>query len=46
MRQSSYFEMLKIIQAKSEFHFDQVRLLLGEYRRQVEQMATASGACP
>jgi hypothetical protein len=37
---------MQIIQAKTEFHFDQVRLLLAEYRAQVEQMATASGACP
>lgn len=38
--------MVRIIHAKSAAHFDQVRLLMIEYRAAVEALATTSGACP
>jgi hypothetical protein len=36
---------MTVLAARSEMQFEQFRLLLGEYRAEAEQMATASGAC-
>jgi hypothetical protein len=35
----------RIIHARNEFQFDQVRLLLSEYREATLAMAEAAGAC-
>ncbi len=35
----------RIIHARNEFQFDQVRLLLREYREATLAMAEAAGAC-
>ena len=37
--------MTRIIPAKTEFHFDQVRLLMHEYHDVVFAMADASDVC-
>lgn len=37
--------VIQIIRAKTEFHFDQVRSLLHEYRDATTAMAEASDAC-
>ena len=37
--------MTRIIPAKTEFHFDQVRLLMHEYHDAVTAMAGESDAC-
>jgi hypothetical protein len=38
--------MSRIIAANSDAHYDQVRLLLKEYRAAVEAMAVGSEDCP
>ena len=37
--------MMRIIHARNEFQFDQVRLLLHEYHAVASELAEASGAC-
>ena len=36
---------MRIIHARNEFQFDQVRLLLSEYREATLALAEAAGAC-
>ncbi len=38
--------MTLIVPARSEMHFEQVRRLFAEYRRDIETRASAGGACP
>jgi hypothetical protein len=38
--------MLRVVQARSEMQYEQVRRLFAEYRQEIETRASAGGACP